>query len=134
MTKPRILIADDDDHFRMLLTKVLRERYIVLPSVDGDDAIAKAMQIRPDIMLLDLCMPECDGLEALRKIRVCPQLCSVPVIVVTADTRRDTVLQVVEAGANDYALKQLIATDRRRLYQKIDRCLSESGLGVEVAN
>ena len=77
MTKPRILIADDDDHFRMLLTKVLRERYIVLPSVDGDDAIAKAMQIRPDIMLLDLCMPECDGLEALRKIRVCPQLCSV---------------------------------------------------------
>ncbi len=130
MTKPRILIADDDDQFRALLTQVLRDRYLVLPAVDGLEAIVKAEQIRPDAILLDLSMPECDGMEVLRRLRGCSRLESVPVIVVTEDCRRETVIQVIEAGANDYVLKQSVATDRRRLYHKIDRCLKSARLAV----
>ncbi|MCB9872949.1 MAG: response regulator [Planctomycetaceae bacterium] len=130
MPKPRILIADDDDQFRSLLTEVLRDRYLVLPAVDGLEAIDKAEQIRPDAILLDLSMPECDGMEVLRRIRVCPRLESVPVIVVTGDCRRETVIQVIEAGANDYVLKQSVATDRLRLFRKIDRCLKAPRLEV----
>lgn len=132
MTKPRILIADDDDQFRMLLTEVLRDRYIVLPAVDGIEAISKAEQVHPDTILLDLVMPECDGIEALRRIRACPQLKSVPVIVVTADCRRETVIEVIEAGANDYVLKQSVATDRRRLFHKIDRCLRSAKVSLDT--
>ncbi len=132
MNKPRLLIADDDDHFRQLMTKVLRDRYIVLPAVDGAEAIEKARQLRPDTILLDLNMPDCDGSEALRQIRACPQLHDVPVIVVTGDCRRETVVAVVEAGANDYVLKQSVATDRRRLFAKIDQCLVAAGVEMNA--
>ncbi len=132
MNKARILIADDDDHFRLLMTKVLRDRYIVLPAVNGAEAIEKARQLRPDTILLDLNMPDCNGNEALREIRACPQLHDVPVIVVTGDCRRETVVAVIAAGANDYVLKQSVATDRRRLFSKIDRCLVSAGVELDV--
>ena len=122
------MVVDDDDTFRKLMSEVLRRRYLVLPAENGFDALAKAREIRPDLILLDLSMPGKNGLDTLRRIRQTPELTSLPVIIVTADNRRETVLAMLNAGANDYILKSSVTTDREQLFTKLHRMLDQQNL------
>lgn len=128
MAKPRIMVVDDDAAFRRLMAQVLHTRYLVLPAEDGVDALKKSQEIRPDAILLDLSMPGQNGLDTLSQIRNTKALEAIPVIVVTADSRRDTVYAMLNAGANDYVLKSSVAKNRDRLFQKIERLLNQSNL------
>ena len=81
----RILVVDDHETNREILASLLTFlNYSVLEAVDGEDGVRQAVQHRPELVLMDLSMPEMDGWEAVRRIRETPEVADVPVIALTA--------------------------------------------------
>ncbi len=101
--RPTILVVDDFDDTRLLLRTWLEKRgYRVLEADNGLDAITKAENGSPDLIIMDVEMPKLDGLSATRRIRKVEQLQSVPILAVSAygaDQFRD---QALAAGCNEY--------------------------------
>lgn len=100
---PRILVVDDEQAVRDLLVYNLKKaHYVVLTAGDGRQALELARQVQPDLILLDLMLPEVDGLDVCRELR---HTSKVPIIMVTA--RGEEVDRVVglELGADDYISK-----------------------------
>ena len=85
--------------------------YNVLEAVDGQQAIEKASQFLPDIILLDMMMPEKDGLQACREIRERTPTQSIPIILLTARADEETKLKALEAGASDFLAKPFSTTE-----------------------
>ena len=101
-----ILIVDDEQVGRDILHAMLVGRgYKLAFAHDGKDAIAKAAELAPDLILLDVMMPGIDGFEVCRRLRADPGLVEVPVIMVTTLNDRDSRLQGIEAGADDFVSK-----------------------------
>jgi PAS domain S-box-containing protein len=101
-----ILIVDDEPAVRQGLGKVLAaEGYTVVPAASGAEALVKAAELIPDLVLLDVEMPGLDGLEVCRRLRADPTLAEVPVIMVTSLANRGSRLQGFEAGADDFMSK-----------------------------
>jgi DNA-binding NarL/FixJ family response regulator len=105
----RLLIADDHALFRQSLRALLESRgvEVVGEAKTGKEAVALAGRLRPDIVLMDLAMPELDGLEATRQ--VVQTLPGVRVVVLTASTEDDDLFEALQAGAQGYLLKDLEA-------------------------
>ena len=102
----RILIADDHPTLREGLRAILdtqEDFQIAGEAADGEEAVAKAEALRPDVVLMDLEMPVLDGVEATR--RIVARLPGTPVIVLTAFDTDDRIIGAVEAGAQGYLLK-----------------------------
>ena len=104
--KQKILIVDDDRMIRMLVKLLLeKEGYDVIEGENGLHAVEISRRERPDLMVLDLMMPQLDGFEALQRIRRDPTMTGLPVIVLTAESGPDTERRVLELGADDYLIK-----------------------------
>ncbi|MDM8549410.1 PAS domain S-box protein [Desulfobacterales bacterium HSG2] len=102
----KILIAEDLDQSRMILKDILLSSgFEVIEAVNGKDAVNKALEFRPDLILMDLMMPESDGFEATMTIREIPELKDVPVIAVSATVFRQTREASLAAGCDDYIAK-----------------------------
>jgi DNA-binding NarL/FixJ family response regulator len=101
----RILIADDHPLTRSALTGLLEQHgfSVVAEASDGMEAIDRARELRPDIVLLDLTMPGIGGLEALPRIRAAAPECEV--VVLTASGTEDNLLAAIRGGAAGYLLK-----------------------------
>jgi DNA-binding NarL/FixJ family response regulator len=101
----RILIADDHPLTRSALTGLLEQHgfSVVAEASDGLEAIDRARELRPDIVLLDLTMPGMGGLEALPRIRAAAPECEV--VVLTASGTEDNLLAAIRGGAAGYLLK-----------------------------
>ncbi|MEU7825503.1 response regulator transcription factor [Catellatospora sp. NPDC049133] len=115
----RLLVADDDASVRQALDRALRlEGYTVHLAADGAEALAKTLELQPDLLLLDVMMPVLDGLNVCRRLRAAAD--RTPVLMLTA---RDAVADRVaglDAGADDYlvkpfALQELLARVRALL-------------------
>lgn len=104
--RPRVLVVDDDRIAR-LAVKLLLEKagYEVLEGETGAQAVELARRARPDLLMLDLMMPEMDGYQALARIRRDVSLAMLPVIVITAENGPGAERKVLEAGADDYLAK-----------------------------
>ena len=102
----QVLIADDEPITRMLV-KILLERdgYSVLEAQTGREALEIAARQRPDLIVMDLNMPQMDGYDAIRQLRQMPALSDVPVVVLTSDDGPGVERRVLEIGANDYLVK-----------------------------
>jgi len=102
----RILIADDEPHIRQILRFTLeRAGYQVFTAADGEEALIRANEIKPSLVLLDVMMPKIDGYEVCRKMRQDFSLNQIPVIMLSArGDQRDRVAGL-EGGANDYLVK-----------------------------
>ncbi len=104
----RILVVDDvEANVRLLQAKLEAEYYEVLTAKDGAEALTIAAEARPDIILLDVMMPEMDGFEVCRRLRADAGTRHIPIVMVTAlDGRRDR-LTGLEAGADDFLTKPI---------------------------
>ena len=108
---PLLLVADDEPDMLRFIKSQLSSHYRVLEAVDGQQAIEKAAQFRPDIILLDMMMPEKDGLQACREIRARTSTQSIPVILLTARADEETKLAALSAGASDFLPKPFSTTE-----------------------
>ena len=103
MVQSKILVADDDEKIRELLEIYLtKEGFAVEQAADGAEAILKAQQLKPDLIVLDIMMPVLDGMEVCRQVRKFSQ---VPVIMLTARTEDEDRIMGLELGADDYLAK-----------------------------
>jgi len=99
----KVLVVDDDEKIlKVLVTYLTKEGYITETAMDGKSAVEKARQWQPDIVLLDVMLPELDGLGVCKEIR---RLSDVPIIMLTArDAETDRIIGL-EIGADDYVTK-----------------------------
>ena len=103
MNKPLILVVEDDGTVRNLITTTLKSneyRYLTAP--DGESAITAASNQQPDIVLLDLGLPDIDGVEVIKRIRCWSQM---PIIVISARSEDADKIAALDAGADDYLTK-----------------------------
>lgn len=102
----RVLIADDQNLFRSGLARLLEgdsRVHVVAQAVDGLDVVKKAASVRPDVVLMDLKMPNLDGVEATR--RILAEHPEIKVLILTTFETDSYVLQALRAGASGYVLK-----------------------------
>jgi DNA-binding response OmpR family regulator len=101
-----ILVAEDQQHVRSLVEYKLRNSgYTVICVDDGKSALEKAIDLVPDLILLDIMMPLMTGFEVLSALRQNDKTKNVPVLMVTALSKEDEVLKGLELGADDYITK-----------------------------
>ncbi len=117
----RILIVDDHALFRDSLRSLLTARglEVVGEAGDGEEAIRLAWELKPDIVLMDLMMPEMDGLEATK--RLAAELPEVKVIVLTAADDDAKLFEAIKSGAKGYLLKNLESSEFFELLQGVSR-------------
>jgi len=117
-----ILIVDDEPAGRETLDALLSSHgYHLLFAGNGPDALAQAAAHPPDLILLDVMMPEMDGFEVCRRLRADPLLGEVPVIMLTALDDRESRLQGIEAGADDFISKPFDRVELRARVRTITR-------------
>jgi len=105
-SKRKVLIADDDRMTRLILRMLLeKEGHTVFEADNGATGMETARRERPDLMMVDLQMPDMDGFQFLEMIRGDENLMSLPVIVLTSDTSSEVEAKVLEMGADDYVSK-----------------------------
>lgn len=122
--KSLVLVAEDNETLRKMLCMVLaRAGYFVYEATDGAQAVALARKNRPDMIVLDIRMPNMDGLTALRTIRQTKWLSNVPVLMLSALSQREDVVSAVRAGASDYMVKS--AFNIKDFLARIARFVSE---------
>ena len=104
----RALVVDDDPDFCVLLREMLKWRgFEVSVAYSASDALSAMGQVHPEIMLVDIQMPEVDGLELIRKIRSEASFANTPIIVITATAVRDMLVASRDAGADFFLTKPL---------------------------
>jgi two-component system cell cycle response regulator len=102
----RILVVDDNEvNVELLVVMLASERYVVSTALDGFEALAKIAAEKPDIVLLDVMMPELDGFGVCSCIKADPATAHIPVIMVTALSDVDDLVRGFEAGADDFVTK-----------------------------
>src|SRR3989338_9224510 len=102
----KILIVDDDlDTLKLVGLILQRQGYSIIAANGGQQALAKAAAEPPDLILLDLMMPDLYGYEVTRRLRAEPALAHIPIIMFTAKTMLDDRVAGFEAGADDYLTK-----------------------------
>jgi len=106
-----VLIADDQPDMLRFLQSELASRYNVVAVTDGQQAVDKATEVVPDIILLDMMMPEKDGMQACREIRAAPATQNIPIVLVTAHVDEETKLNALRAGASDFLPKPFSTTE-----------------------
>lgn len=120
----KILIVDDDvDTLRMVGLMLQREGYDIVAASSGQQAIVLAQTELPDLVLLDVMMPDLDGVEVTRRLRAADSTRDIPIIIFTAKTQVDDKILGFEAGADDYLTKP---TQPRELFAHVKAVLSRS--------
>lgn len=103
MNKLQILVVEDDTAIRNLITTTLKAHdYKYVTAKNGQDAILQASTCNPDIMLLDLGLPDIDGVEVIKKIRTWSNM---PIIVISARSEDSDKIEALDNGADDYLTK-----------------------------
>jgi two-component system cell cycle response regulator len=102
----KILTVDDSKTIRLIIAKAFKPFDCeVFEAANGVEGLAMAAKERPHIIILDLTMPVMDGYEALTKLKSDPDLKSIPVVMLTAESGRDNVLRIAKQGVRDYLVK-----------------------------
>ena len=122
--KPRILAVDDNAISLKAIDQALQSGYEVIPVNSGDRAIRYLMSEKPDLVLLDVQMADKDGIETLRELRTMKNGEDLPVIMLTSQNDKDTVLQSSKLEIEVYVLKPF---DSNKLLARVDQTLKNAG-------
>ncbi len=103
---PKVLIVDDEAaNLELAEALIAEEGYEPILASDGEIALQKVQEFRPDIVMMDIVMPKVNGIEACRKIKTNPLTYAIPVIIVTALNSTDDKIKAIKAGADDFISK-----------------------------
>jgi two-component system, OmpR family, response regulator len=107
--KLKVLVVDDDPQIRRLIRLILESRFTftVLEAEDGVKALARIDMDMPFLVILDIMMPEMDGIAVLKEIRKKEELKDLPVIICSAVSERSKVLELYSEGIADYIIKPI---------------------------
>jgi CheY-like chemotaxis protein len=120
----RVLIIDDDPLIRSLLVSTLRKDCLVAVATEGSEGFFKALELKPDVAVIDVNMPGWDGLRTLETFRTHPELKNVKVIMLTADASKQTVMAAIHGGAHDYIIKTSFS--KADFHRKLNRLVPGS--------
>lgn len=121
----RILLVEDNEMNRDMLSRRLEKRgYQVLMAVDGKQGLEMARAESPDLILMDMSLPEIDGWEATRQLKASEATRAIPVIGLTAHAMAGDREKCLEAGCNDYDIKPI---ELPRLLEKMQALLTPKG-------
>ncbi|MCC7129401.1 MAG: hypothetical protein B6D39_13030 [Anaerolineae bacterium UTCFX2] len=117
----RVLIADDHALFRDGIISLLTaaDHQVIGQAGDGDEAVKAAIELKPDLVLMDIDMPGLDGLEALKKIKEHNPL--VRVVMLTVSDNDEYIVAAIKTGANGYLLKDLSSKDFLECIQELEQ-------------
>ena len=131
MSKERILVVEDEEDILALVHyNLMKAGFIVDTAVSGEEGLQKALQLQPDLVILDLMLPNIDGLEVCRQLRTNPDLSEIAIVMMTAKGEEEDIVKGLEYGADDYIPKpfspqvliaRIKAVLRRRVSDKRDR-------------
>lgn len=110
----KILLIEDEEDVVEILSKTLKlehEEYEIHSAEDGQSGLEKVRKIRPDLILLDIMLPDLDGIEVCRSLKSDEEYKSIPVIMLTARDKSDNIIKGLSAGANDYVTKPFDAPE-----------------------
>jgi DNA-binding response OmpR family regulator len=118
-----ILAVDDSDEILWLLERMLESAgHQVMLGRNGREALALAHAHRPELIVMDVMMPEMDGLEAVKSLRACDETSRIPVILVSAKGEEDDVAAGYESGADSYVAKPFT---RKQILTAVDLVLKK---------
>ncbi len=116
-----VMVVDDDEFARKLIATALQEEaYELVFAPDGAAALAALRRARPDLILMDINLPDMDGVTLTRNLKAVPHLADIPVLMLTGDARRETLASSMSAGAAGFIVKPFT---RESLVAKLSRSL-----------
>jgi CheY-like chemotaxis protein len=121
---PKILLIEDNEQNRDALSRRLqRHGYDVIMAVDGQQGVAVAQSELPDLILMDLNLPDIDGWEATRMLKAAPETQAIPVVALTAHAIAGDQERALQAGCDDYHAKPV---EFQRLLTQIEALLKKT--------
>jgi len=109
-----LVVEDTQDNFD-LIVDVFEDMYELEHAQTGEEGMAKAKTLKPDLILLDISLPELDGWEVVRRLRGDPEVADIPVIAITAHAMNGDLDKCLEAGCDDYLAKPINIRDLMEL-------------------
>jgi PleD family two-component response regulator len=126
---PKILIIDDSFINNLLFQDILKEAGFKVTALSSSKkAFLKVKENQPDIIILDIMMPEVDGLAVLEQIKTSEETKNIPILMVTADTKSDSMKKAQQLGAVDYITKPIIPEDLVKRVKKALKDFHDSNL------
>ncbi|MFC1496562.1 PleD family two-component system response regulator [Candidatus Margulisiibacteriota bacterium] len=123
MNKVKILLAEDSATIlEIIKSQLQRLNYEVITAMDGKEALTKAAETKPDLILMDIVMPDMDGIEATTRLKRDENLKTIPILMLTAQDEESNVQKSINAGADDYIIKPV---NPAMLRQKINKSLKK---------
>ncbi len=130
----KILTVDDSMTIRRLVAKAFAPYDCsICEAPNGADGLAMAAKQKPDLIILDVTMPVMDGVAMLTKLKADAELKAIPVLMLTAESGVDTVLQIVRLGVRDYLIKPFKDESLIQKAGKIVALVKKAASGTEVA-
>jgi len=126
-----LVVDDDDDTVRMVKLMLEKQGFSVVTATDGDKALSISQIEQPDLVLMDIMMPDIDGYEVTRKLRDEPSTSQIPVIMFTAKTQLEDKLLAFDVGADDFISKP---SQPQELFAHIKTVLARSSRKLPVAH
>ena len=125
-TTKKVLIVEDEKEILQLVKMYLdKEGFRTLTAVNGAEALRQVRSEHPDIVILDLMLPEIDGLEVCKKLRIAPQTAMLPIIMLTAKSDESDTVIGLELGADDYISKpfspKALVARIKALFRRLER-------------
>lgn len=119
--RPLVLVVDDDEFQLKLLGRLLADEHIEpVLAASGAEAIAILRKCQPDLVLMDINLPDIDGVEVTRRLKLAEQFAGIPVIMITGQSGKDMVIESLNAGAADFVVKPF---DKPTLLGKVRKFL-----------
>lgn len=107
--KPKILVVDDQPINIRVIHGLFKSQFDVIMAMNGEQALSQAEQHRPDLIILDVMMPDMDGYEVCRRLKANPSTSAIPVVFVTAHNEPADQIQGIALGAIDFISKPINA-------------------------